>query len=207
MTRSEPLPNLLHHARDGDAEAWERIVASYRPRLDALVRRLATPRLLRRVPAEDLVQEVLLAAWRGLAAARFASTGAFEAWLVRVSRHRIVDLEREGRSAKRGGDEEREVADLSAVEDLARTTGTPSRVARRREDRRGLAAVLDRLPVAYREVLVLVRIEGRPTTEVAERLDLAPATVRKRLERALALCRGVVASPSFDGLADTRTGR
>jgi RNA polymerase sigma-70 factor (ECF subfamily) len=61
-------------------------------------------------------------------------------------------------------------------------------------DREALAekaqAAIDRLPDLYREAFVLRDLEELSTAEVAQVLDLEPATVRQRVHRARLMVRG-----------------
>jgi RNA polymerase sigma-70 factor (ECF subfamily) len=50
-----------------------------------------------------------------------------------------------------------------------------------------LLAMLDSLPLKYREVLRLVEIEGVTQSDLAERLQLAPSGARSRVQRGRAL--------------------
>ena len=114
--------------------------------------------------------------------------------MVRVGRHRLCDAARRAQSEKRRELEQTPHVSTAVVD---RPVSSPSRAMRRRDAESGLARVLDRLPAPYREVLVAVRLEHRRTADVAERLGLSPAAVRKRLERALHLCREIGESDSF----------
>ena len=52
------------------------------------------------------------------------------------------------------------------------------------ELRGALSAAIDELPGAYRAVVVLREIEGRPTMEIAQTLGLSVALVKTRAHRA-----------------------
>lgn len=55
------------------------------------------------------------------------------------------------------------------------------------EELRHLQGAVDRLPARAREVLLLRRVEGLTSNEVAERLSLSVSTVEKHFSRAMAL--------------------
>ncbi len=201
MSVSKPNPTLVRVAlaQVGDRSAWEWLVARYRSRLVSIARREAIERVRSRVDVEDLVQEMLCAIFRGLSHARFSSIEGFEGWFVKVGRHRVIDLARRGRSARRGAAEGHETAMTSRLDEIANSVSSPSRAAHRREAAEELRTILARLPEPYRDVLEQVRLHHRTTAEVAARLGLTRAAVRKRLERALASCREIVEGGSFRG--------
>ncbi|MDP0490951.1 MAG: RNA polymerase sigma factor [Verrucomicrobiota bacterium JB023] len=126
--------------------------------------------------AREVVQESLVAAWRGLE--RFDVTRDVAAWLRGIVRNKWRDFcRREGR--RREFSEE----DLEYLEGQMQGWAGRPEVFDRLEDCRGhlsgdMAAVVE---MSYDE--------GLKSEEVAQRLGLAAATVRKRLERARAALR------------------
>jgi len=91
-------------------------------------------------------------------------------------------------------------------DDLADPQPGPEQIARAREDIARLEAALKSLPLAQREVLVMVAILGRPQREVAEALGLPLNTVKTQLRRArLALVKAMAshaAAPCPKGGSD-----
>ena len=82
-----------------------------------------------------------------------------------------------------------------APEDLADPQPGPEQIARAREDIARLEAALKTLPLAQREVLVMVAILERPQQEVAEALGLPLNTVKTQLRRARLALVKAMASP------------
>jgi RNA polymerase sigma-70 factor (ECF subfamily) len=62
---------------------------------------------------------------------------------------------------------------------------TPSRFLAQDEGLRALLQELDELPKNYREVILLAKIEGLPTQEVAERMGKSREAVALLLHRAI----------------------
>lgn len=145
----------VERARRGDAEAFGDLVAAMWPELV----RLARVMLAGDNAAEDVVQEALLDAWRGCA--RLRSAASFEPWLRRIVWRRCLRVAR-ARPAKRA---------LVAVEETPAATGD---VLAGLEVERLLRALAPR----QRVVLYLSEVAGWTEREIAERLDLALATVR-----------------------------
>jgi RNA polymerase sigma-70 factor (TIGR02960 family) len=143
--------------------------------------------------AEDLVQETLLAAWRGLDG--FEGRASLRSWLYRIATNRCLNALR---------DRGRRVPELPVPPDGAPEPPLPTRrrdpvwleplpdtmldPEARYETREaiGLAfiAALQRLPPRQRAVLVLRDVLGFRAAEVAEMLEVSEASVTSALHRA-----------------------
>ena len=70
----------------------------------------------------------------------------------------------------------------------------------------GVDPALERLPVAYREVIVLRHLEALPFAQVAERMGRSEDSVQKLWVRALANLRRTLTGTSLAGGADGHGG-
>jgi RNA polymerase sigma-70 factor, ECF subfamily len=161
------------------------------PHLDAALR---LARWLSRsgTEAEDIVQEAYLRAFRSFDG--FHGDAA-KPWLMAIVRncHRdslarrhsgqVVSLDE---LASNGRELERAVADAAGVE-----TDDPERIALRQDESMRLNGAIARLPLDYREVLVLREIEDLSYREIAAIVGIPMGTVMSRLARARALLRAV----------------
>ncbi len=124
--------------------------------------------------AKDATQEVFVSAWRKRE--QFDPTkGALGAWLVGITKRRIIDqLRSEGRHADRRADE---------VED----DRSPSKEAStdRVVDRMFAAHLLSRLPDRTKEVIELVYVHDLTHQEVAQRTGLPIGTVKSDVRRGI----------------------
>ena len=77
------------------------------------------------------------------------------------------------------------VADLDTL-GLAAEEPAPDRTILARQELRRLQAALDRLPVRWREVVLLRKVEGLSRREIAQRLGLAKSTVAQHLAAGIA---------------------
>src|SRR5262249_37311483 len=121
---SSETQELLACARDGDAEARNRLLERHREALRRLVGLRLDRALQRRLDASDIVQDVLVEANRRLTDYLRAAKMPFHAWLRHLARDRLIDAHRRHRgAARRSLDREQPLAqpafaDQSAV-DLA----------------------------------------------------------------------------------------
>jgi len=175
---------LVDRARRGDRRAFERLVSEHLSRVWRVVWRIVR----HHNDAEDVVQEVFLAAWQGLAA--FRGECAFATWLHRVAVTRALN------HVERGSEKVRRVSrpidepppgDPDGDPPLARLAAggpSPLEALEASERMRKLADCIARLPAAWRAVLALREGESLAYEEIARVLDLALGTVRSRLARA-----------------------
>jgi RNA polymerase sigma-70 factor (ECF subfamily) len=168
---------LVAAARAGDERAFRRLVDPYRRVLEVhCYRMLGSPD-----DAEDLVQETLLRAWRGLE--HFERRSSVRTWLYRIATNACLDeLERRPRrpeSVQPYPDDRLEEADSPIVDPAAR-------YALREGMELAFLTAIQRLPGRQRAVLILRDVLGWTAPEVAELLDSTVAGVNSALQRARA---------------------
>jgi RNA polymerase sigma-70 factor (ECF subfamily) len=165
----------------GDHEAFARFYDRYAPLVFPLVLRIVDDR----AAAADVLQDVFWEAWRG-AAAHDPARGTPEAWIVTRARRRAIDRVRAVR---------RHRETFLAPLDDAFASGAPGGDIAERGDQALVAEALARLPVPQREVIELAYYAGLTQTEIAERLEQPPRTVKMRIRLALARLRELVTLP------------
>ncbi len=135
------------------------------------IRRLAA-QLLREDPhgAEDVAQETMLVAWGAISRSEPFS----RRWLKGVLKNQV-------RRFRRVTGRNRSQAELEAQPD---PLPGPEEVRRREALRMRVVEVLLALPEPGRQILILHTYEGRKYQEIAERLHMTAANVRKRAELA-----------------------
>jgi RNA polymerase sigma factor (sigma-70 family) len=155
--------------RDGDADAVRAIYQTY----GRLVYAVAYKVLGDRDMAEEATQQAFLKAWR--AAASFDHRRDIAPWLASISRRVAIDIYR--RESLRHAEPLESVAPDNPALVSPDSAGQAYDVW---EVRQALAE----LPDAEREIVRLQHFEGFTHHEIAERLQLAPGTVKSRSFRA-----------------------
>lgn len=171
---------LLAAARGGDRAAAEALLAPHVPAVLRFTRRMCGDP----ADAEDVAQDALLAAVRGIGT--FRGDGAVTTWLYTVARRACARKRRRERSRPAADDQ-----DASGEVDPA--SPAPDALASDHELRAALELAIRQLPLSLRPVLVLRDVEGLPASEVASALGLTEATVKTRLHRARAAVRAHLA--------------
>ena len=173
--RADPTTEteLLARARMGDVQAFERLAAVHTDHLYTVVLRLVSDR----EEAEDVVQEALLRAWRGIG--RFQGRSLFFTWLYRIAVNEANRaLERRSRTGTSVQAEEQAVQ-LPAPAHLE-----PAHQAERHDLQDALERAIGGLAPAYRTALVLRDIEGLSTREAAKIAGVGEAAFKSRLHQA-----------------------
>lgn len=146
----------------------------------------AAVRLCRdRTDAEDLVAEAVCSAWSALPSLQDRS--AFRAWVFRILNNTFVSDRRAASSKAEHEPFDTTEDDFSLFERLHQPIllwwGNPEQEFLNRLLRADLERAIDALPEPFREVVVMVEVQGLRYREVAELLDLPVGTVRSRLAR------------------------
>lgn len=164
----EPEHALVERARSGDVEAFEKIYRSYSGKVYLLCLRLSGGV---EIEATELLQDVFIRAWRGLAA--FRGESALLSWLHRLAVNAMLERTR--------GDNRR-TARVLPMEDpgslgAAALDGDP-------DIRMDLEIAIAKLPDGARIAFVLHEIEGYQHQEIAAQLGVAVGTVKAQVHRA-----------------------
>ncbi|MGP0053616.1 MAG: RNA polymerase subunit sigma-70 [Solirubrobacteraceae bacterium] len=185
----------LSRARAGDEDAFRELTDPYRRELQVHVYRIVGSAQ----DAEDLLQETLLAAWRGLE--QFEGRASVRAWLYRIATNRALDALR---ASRRRPEELQQMTDvpeptrraepiwlqpypdvlLAAIPDQA--PGPEARYETKEAIALAFIAGLQHLPPHQRAVLVLRDVLGFRAGEVAEMLETSESSVNSLLRRARA---------------------
>ncbi|MBZ5537301.1 MAG: sigma-70 family RNA polymerase sigma factor [Acidobacteriia bacterium] len=177
--------DLLARVRAGDESAFTLLFHKYSSRLAVLIRYKLSEEMRARVEVDDILQETFLAASRSLSDFTYRNPGSFMNWLARIADHVIIDTARYQQRQKRQPDAGVTSDTDSHIRNLEpRDSVTPSRIFARKERIQQVIALLDSLPEDYRTVILLAKVEGKSTQEIADRLNRSREAVAVLLHRA-----------------------
>lgn len=160
---------LVAAAQGGDRSAFGRLYDHFAPMVHGIILSRVSP-----ADADDLVHDVFLLALRQIHSLR--NRAAFGGWLAQIARHRAIDYYRR-RSQK------------SEVELPDSLPGTTAGAASANAEAVAVLHIIQDLPEAYRETLLLRLVEGMTGSEIAARTGLASGSVRVNLHRGMKLLR------------------
>ena len=160
----------MRSARQGDDEAYRRLLVRVTLWLRTVVRRGLSAAGRGPVESEDIVQETLLA--MHLKRDTWDEARPIEPWLRAIARHKLTDhLRRRGYRDHLDIDEWSDSLELSV--EVEATTAVDTR------------RLLANLPERQRTIVSEISIEGRSAADVATSLGMSEGAVRVALHRAL----------------------
>jgi len=166
---------LVARLRTGDPAAFDVVHAAFNVRLYSFLARLSNQRDV----AEDLLEETWLRLVKH--ARRLRPDTRLGPWLFTVARHVHASYCRSRLL------EDSHASSLMGLWPQGRSGPSPLEVVEANETERRLSTALASLPLAHREALLLVVVEGLQHTEAAEICGVTVEAMRQRVSRARAL--------------------
>jgi RNA polymerase sigma-70 factor (subfamily 1) len=176
---------LLEKAQAGDREALSRAFEKFERRLAVLVHFKISERTRTFAEVDDIVQETLLRAFRDIEHFSYQAPGSFLRWLSAIADHAIVDRVRYQGRERRAGEEIPFRSESNPAGPEPADTKTPSRLLAQREAVERLLARLSALPEDYRKVILMAKIEGLSTAEIAAQMGKSREAVALLVYRAV----------------------
>ncbi len=173
LTVGTTLPDaaLVRRIVGGDVAVFEILMRRHNPRVYRTIRAI----LRDEAEVEDAMQQAYLQAYANLRS--FTGASSFATWLTRIAINEALGRRRKNARVV-------PVADLDAEDPTMESRSTPEEDTARREAVGILERAIDRLPEAYRTVVMLRDVQQLPTEEVAAVLGISDEAVRIRLHRA-----------------------
>jgi len=169
----DDIAPLVEAARAGDRSAFGELYTRFARMVHGILLARGA-----RWDVDDLVQDVFMIAMQRIATLR--DSGAFGGWLAAIARNRATDHFRRA----------------PQTNEVALTDEVGGRMDPDRTEALAALAVIQTLPEAYRETLVLRLVEGMTGPEIALRTGLTPASVRVNLHRGMKQLRERLGAPA-----------
>ena len=191
---------LLDRAAAGDPAAAGELLARHRAALRGFVELHLDAAVRARVDPSDVVQEAHADMARQLPDYLARRPMPFHLWARKAAYNRVLNARRDHRAARR--DVRREAAapdqsSLALAASILDPRPSPGEDAVARETAARVAAAVDGLDPADREVLLLRQVDRLPYDEAAVLLGVTPAAARQRYGRALIRLRRALAGLGF----------
>jgi RNA polymerase sigma-70 factor (ECF subfamily) len=169
--------DLVTHARDGDAAAYDELVTRYRGKIYSVVYGMVR----NEEDAWDLAQDGFLKAWKNLE--NFRGQSKFYTWLYRIVTNMTIDwLRRKKNQPAAEFDDTVRSADFEPGAATApKSAVNPRKAAQHGELGGRIEEAIESLSPAHKAVVTLHMIEGFQYNEIAEMLDISLGTVMSRL--------------------------
>ena len=126
--------------------------------------------------AEEVLQDVMLAAWQS--ASRFRGNSKVRTWLIAIARYKALNVRQRQKQPSLTPFDELMLSDTSQAIDQQLDSN---------QEKTAVYTTLQQLPSQYRETLELIFYHNLSGSEAASILGVAPGTVKSRLHRAKAL--------------------
>ncbi len=195
---------LVQRFNSGDESAFDEIVIRYRDRIFSI----AIGLLRNHADAEEITQDALMRAYRGLA--RFRGDSSLATWMHRITvnlaRNRYWYFFRRRRQDSIslehaiGGDDGGSLSDVIATEEP-----DPARLAVREEFAEHISRAMTRLEAPQREILALRNLRGLAYDEISAELGINVGTVKSRIARARENLRDLIAE-AYPEFAESENG-
>jgi RNA polymerase sigma-70 factor (ECF subfamily) len=172
--------DLVRQAQQGNTASYGELVRRWSARIVGFCHAKVGP-----TPAEDLAQETLLRGFRALST--LTDPERFGAWLRGIATRVCLDwLKAKVRHDTRFESPDGDGGLESFVADPALPPGD---AAEAQDDLAQLMREVQRLPEEYREVLMIYYYDEPTYAQLAEMLEVSPATINARLTKARQLLR------------------
>lgn len=192
MSENSSISGWLRELQNGDAAAMQHLWDRY---FDKLVRvadqhlKLASTQL---VQGEDIAASVLESVWRGAQLGRFREVANVDEllWiLLAITKHKCIDQARRSNAQRRGGNQ-------SKVSLSPDPNGLYLEIVSQDPDPQYIAAfnevcerIIEQLDDRVLQQITIDRLEGFTIAEIAQRIELAESTVRRKLSIIRKVCQ------------------
>ncbi len=176
---------LLNNYLSGDRAAISQLIDRHTHRVRDYIRMMVKDRDV----ADDILQETFIKAVRVIDEGRYADTGKFLSWILRIAHNQVIDHFRSQKNAKTVSESDAGYNMLGTLRFAERTVEDAMITSQIEEDVRRL---VDRLPDEQREVVIMRYYSGLSFQEIADQTDVSINTALGRMRYALINLRKMV---------------
>ncbi len=176
---------LLNNYLSGDRAAISQLIDRHTHRVRDYIRMMVKDHDV----ADDILQETFIKAVRVIDEGRYADTGKFLSWILRIAHNLVIDHFRSQKNAKTVSESDAGYNMLGTLRFAERTVEDAMISSQIEEDVRRL---VDRLPDEQREVVIMRYYSGLSFQEIADQTDVSINTALGRMRYALINLRKMV---------------
>ena len=176
---------LLNNYLLGDRAAISQLIDRHTHRVRDYIRMMVKDNDV----ADDILQETFIKAVRVIDEGRYADTGKFLSWILRIAHNQVIDHFRSQKNAKTVSESDAGYNMLGTLRFAERTVEDAMISSQIEEDVRRL---IDRLPAEQREVVMMRYYSGLSFQEIADQTDVSINTALGRMRYALINLRKMI---------------
>lgn len=176
---------LLNNYLSGDRAAISQLIDRHTHRVRDYIRMMVKDNDV----ADDILQETFIKAVRVIDEGRYADTGKFLSWILRIAHNQVIDYFRSQKNAKTVSESDAGYNMLGTLRFAERTVEDAMISSQIEEDVRRL---IERLPAEQREVVVMRYYSGLSFQEIADQTDVSINTALGRMRYALINLRKMI---------------
>ncbi|MBO5217256.1 MAG: sigma-70 family RNA polymerase sigma factor [Alistipes sp.] len=176
---------LLNSYLSGNSQAISTLIERHSRRVRDYIRMMVKDQDV----ADDLMQETFIKAVRHIDQGRYADSGKFLSWLLRIAHNQVIDFFRQKKSAKNITESEAGYGILGTLR-FAENNVEDRMVASQIEA--DVRRLVDELPDEQREVVMLRYYSGLSFQEIADQTEVSINTALGRMRYALINLRKMI---------------
>ena len=176
---------LLNNYLSGDRAAISQLIDRHTHRVRDYIRMMVKDNDV----ADDILQETFIKAVRVIDEGRYADTGKFLSWILRIAHNQVIDHFRSQKNAKTVSESDAGYNMLGTLRFAERTVEDAMISSQIEEDVRRL---IERLPAEQREVVMMRYYSGLSFKEIAEQTGVSINTALGRMRYALINLRKMI---------------
>lgn len=176
---------LLNNYLSGDRAAISQLIDRHTHRVRDYIRMMVKDHDV----ADDILQETFIKAVRVIDEGRYADTGKFLSWVLRIAHNQVIDHFRSQKNTKTVSESDAGYNMLGTLRFAERTVEDAMISTQIEEDVRRL---VERLPDEQREVVMMRYYSGLSFQEIADQTDVSINTALGRMRYALINLRKMI---------------